>query len=68
GPIIVQAAVPVRPDDSPDSLAARVLDAEHRCFPLALRLIAEGRAAVEGDRVVIDGGATPDLVLMNPGP
>ncbi len=45
GPIIVQAAVPIRPDDTADSLAARVLNAEHRCYPLALQLIADDRSA-----------------------
>lgn len=66
GPIIVQAAVPVHPDDSPDSLADRVLAAEHRCFPLALRLVAEGRALVDGERVVIEGAPAPDFFLVNP--
>jgi len=45
GPVIVQAAVRIRPDDSAASLAARVLKVEHRCYPLALQLIAEERAA-----------------------
>jgi phosphoribosylglycinamide formyltransferase-1 len=43
GPIIVQAEVPVRPDDTPETLAARVLEAEHRIYPQALREVAEGR-------------------------
>ena len=55
GPIIAQAAVPVLPNDTPDTLGARVLAAEHKLFPLALRLIAEGRVAVEGDRTIITG-------------
>ena len=55
GPIIAQAAVPVLPNDTPDTLGARVLAAEHKLFPLALRLIAEGRVAVEGDRAIITG-------------
>jgi len=54
GPIIVQAAVPVLADDTADSLAARVLEAEHRAYPLALRLLAEGRVRVEGDRAIVD--------------
>ena len=54
GPIILQAAVPVLEGDDADSLAARVLAAEHRCYPAALRLIAEGRARVEGRRVTVD--------------
>ncbi len=66
GPIIVQAAVPVRTDDNPETLAERVLAAEHRIYPAALRYIAEGRVRVEGERVRIDGAATPDGVSINP--
>lgn len=66
GPIIVQAAVPVKPDDDPDTLGARVLEAEHRIYPLALRLVAEGKARVSGERVIIDGAAAPDDALVNP--
>ena len=51
GPIIVQGAIAVRPDDTAESLAARVLTVEHRCYPLALELVASGRARVEGDRM-----------------
>jgi phosphoribosylglycinamide formyltransferase-1 len=51
GPIVVQAAVPVLADDSEDSLAARVLAQEHRAYPLALDLLASGRAVVDGERV-----------------
>lgn len=43
GPIIAQESVPVLPDDTPDTLAARVLEAEHRIYPLALRRVAERR-------------------------
>ncbi len=53
GPIILQAAVPVLPDDTADSLAARILAEEHRIYPETLRLIAEGRVRVDGRRVVI---------------
>ncbi len=66
GPIIVQAAVPVAADDTPDSLAARVLAVEHRCFPLALRLIAEGRARVAGDVVTIVDPPSTGEPLLNP--
>ncbi|MGD9868074.1 MAG: phosphoribosylglycinamide formyltransferase [Hyphomicrobiales bacterium] len=52
GPIIAQAAVPVLAGDTPDSLAARVLEAEHRLYPHALALVAAGKARVEGERVV----------------
>lgn len=52
GPAIVQAKVPVRPDDTPDALAARVLEQEHRIYPEALRMIAEGKVRLEQDRAV----------------
>jgi phosphoribosylglycinamide formyltransferase 1 len=64
GPIIVQAAVPVLPDDDAERLGARVLAAEHKAYPLALRLIAEGRVRVKDERVEIAGPcAAPDSVL-----
>ena len=67
GPIIVQAAVPVLSDDTAESLAARVLCEEHHCLPLAVRLIAEGRVSVLGERCVIDAAA-PGNALINPLP
>lgn len=66
GPIIAQAAVPVRPDDTPDTLAARVLEQEHRIYPLAVRLIAEGRVRVVGERVVIDNARAAETAVINP--
>ena len=66
GTIIVQAAVPVLPEDDEDALAARVLEAEHRCYPLAIRLIAEGRAVVSGDEVTISGPISGSGRLINP--
>jgi phosphoribosylglycinamide formyltransferase-1 len=66
GPIIAQAAVPVLAGDDAETLAARILAAEHRLFPLALRLVAEGRAKVVGDRVVIAGGNAPTAAVLNP--
>jgi phosphoribosylglycinamide formyltransferase 1 len=66
GPIIVQAVVPVRPDDDDVSLAARVLAAEHRCYPVALELVASGRARVTEERILVDGATAPDAVLLNP--
>ena len=68
GPIIVQGVVPVRPDDTEDSLAARVLAVEHRCYPLALELVASGRARVEDERVVVEGAAPAGRALINPPP
>ena len=66
GPILVQAVVPVLSDDTPDSLAARVLAAEHRAYPLAIRLIGEGRVRVVNEVAHIDGAKSPHEVLMNP--
>jgi phosphoribosylglycinamide formyltransferase 1 len=54
GPIIAQAAVPVMPGDTPEILAARVLEAEHRLYSHALRLVASGAVHVE-DNIVIGG-------------
>jgi phosphoribosylglycinamide formyltransferase-1 len=68
GPIIVQGVVPVRPDDTPETLAARVLQVEHRCYPLALDLVASGRAHVADERVLIDQAAAPAAVVINPAP
>jgi len=68
GPIIVQAAVPVAPDDDADSLAARVLEAEHEIYPLALRLIAEGRVRINNEVVRIEGARAPMLRVINPDP
>ena len=53
GPIICQAAVPVLEEDTEESLSARILAEEHRCYPLAIRLFAEGRLSIEGRRVII---------------
>jgi phosphoribosylglycinamide formyltransferase-1 len=66
GPIVVQAAVPVRQDDTPATLAARVLTVEHRIYPRALRLVAEGRARVVGDRCAISGPDGAEAVLIVP--
>ncbi|HEX5080186.1 MAG TPA: phosphoribosylglycinamide formyltransferase [Geminicoccaceae bacterium] len=66
GPIVAQAAVPVHQDDTEHSLAARVLEAEHRCYPIALELLASGRVRVIGERTVIDDGTAPDAVMLNP--
>lgn len=66
GPIIAQAAVPVMPGDSEESLAERVLAAEHRLYPLALRLVAEGRVKIEGERALVDGKPAAATVLLNP--
>ena len=62
GPIIAQAAVPVLAGDTPDTLAERILVAEHRLYPFALRLVASGQARLEGGRVLLkDGGLTREI-------
>ena len=66
GPILVQAAVPVRPGDTEDTLAARVLAAEHRAYPSAVRLIAEGRVRVRNELVLIDGASAAEGAMINP--
>ena len=66
GPIIVQSAVPVRDDDTPDTLAARVLVAEHRIYPLALRWLAEGRLTVVDGRCKVAGASDHAEMLISP--
>ena len=58
GPIIVQKAVPVLEDDTPETLHARIQVEEHKAFPEALALLAAGRLSVEGRRVRIDPAGT----------
>jgi len=55
GPIVAQAAVPVLEGDTEATLAARVLEAEHRIYPWALKQVAEGRVRIEGEHCLIDG-------------
>lgn len=67
GPIIIQAVVPVFSDDTEESLAARILKAEHRIYPRAIQLYAEGRLRIVGRKVLVDEGAGDDsLVLIQP--
>ena len=47
GPVIAQARVPVHPDDTPETLAARMLEVEHKLYPDALRLLASGKVRLE---------------------
>lgn len=54
GPVILQRAVPVEPDDTPESLAARVFEAECEAYPEALQLIADGRVMIDGRRVRVE--------------
>jgi phosphoribosylglycinamide formyltransferase-1 len=54
GPIVLQEAVPVQADDTPASLSARILAAEHRIYPQAARVVLEGRYRREGRRIVLE--------------
>ncbi len=65
GPIIAQAAVPVLAGDTPASLAARVLEQEHRLYPQAIRWFAEGRLSLRGNEVLLDGQRRPVQGLAN---
>ena len=67
GPIVMQAAVPVLEGDDEEKLAMRVLAAEHRIYPAALRLLAEGKLTIEGERVVVAGAdGEADRALVSP--
>src|SRR4051794_11872269 len=66
GPIIAQAVVPVQDGDDEASLSDRILAAEHRLYPLAVRLFAEGRLRIDGNTVAIAGARAPEGALLNP--
>lgn len=66
GPIIIQAAVPVSPDDTEETLSERILRLEHKIFPEAIRLFSEGRLSIEGRKVKIDGYEMRDDYIVNP--
>lgn len=63
GPIIIQAAVPVLPDDRAETLADRVLEQEHRILPQAIAWFAAGRLTISGHRVLLDGKISPEQGL-----
>lgn len=58
GPIVLQAAVPVRHDDTEDTLAARILVEEHRIYPEAIRIVLDGRWRIEGRRFLVEPAVT----------
>ena len=66
GPIVGQAAVPVLDDDTEESLAARVLAAEHRLYPQVVRWFLEGRVEQLGDRVRVRGAGVSADTLLSP--
>lgn len=66
GPIIIQAAVPILDDDTPETLAARILVQEHKIYPCAVQLFAEGRLRVDGRRVLIDAAKPDGEAIISP--
>jgi phosphoribosylglycinamide formyltransferase-1 len=66
GPIILQAAVPIFDDDTPDTLAARILIQEHKIYPRAVQLFAEGRLRVDERRVFIEAGKPEGESVISP--
>jgi phosphoribosylglycinamide formyltransferase-1 len=66
GPVLMQGAVAVRDDDTAETLAARILEIEHRIYPEALRLLASGRVRLEGGICKTAGSAGPDHTLISP--
>ena len=66
GPIIIQAVVPVFADDTRETLAARILEQEHRIYPRAIQLFAEGRLRVVGRKVWVDRAVKDDQALIQP--
>lgn len=65
GPIIIQAAVPILDADTPETLASRILVQEHKVYPRAVQLFAEGRLRVDGRRVFIDGAKSDGEVIIS---
>jgi phosphoribosylglycinamide formyltransferase 1 len=63
GPILMQGAVPVCSDDTPQTLAARILQIEHRIYPDALRLLAGGKVHLDGDMCRLEGGDSGDALI-----
>jgi phosphoribosylglycinamide formyltransferase-1 len=59
GPLVIRARVPVEDNDTPEALAARVLEQEHRIFPQAIRWFAEGRLQMQCDKVLLDDKPLP---------
>jgi phosphoribosylglycinamide formyltransferase-1 len=66
GPIILQAAVPILAIDTPETLAARILEQEHKIYPKAVQLFAEGRLQVEGRRVLIADAKPGGEAIISP--
>jgi phosphoribosylglycinamide formyltransferase-1 len=66
GPIIIQAAVPIRDDDTEETLSERILKFEHKIYPEAIRLFSEGRLRVVGRKVMMEGAIVDEDGFINP--
>jgi phosphoribosylglycinamide formyltransferase-1 len=66
GPVIIQAAVPVRDDDTEETLSARILGLEHKIFPEAIKIFSEGRIEINGRKVTIRGSVPDERICINP--
>jgi len=66
GPIIIQAVVPVFPDDTEETLSARILKEEHKIYPKAIQLYSERRLHIVGRKVLVDGLKKEDQLLVQP--
>ena len=64
GPVIMQAQVPVMPDDTEQSLAQRVLQVEHRLYPESIQYFSKGRIRLHNDRVIVDGKVLHEPIMM----
>lgn len=68
GPVIMQARVPVRPGDTPETLATRVQTQEHRLYPAAVEMLCSGRIHATGNTIWCDGQRLEDPLLLDPAP
>ncbi|MBN1958153.1 MAG: phosphoribosylglycinamide formyltransferase [Desulfuromonadales bacterium] len=66
GPIILQAVVPIHSNDTESTLAARILEQEHKIYPQAIQWFAEGRIIIQGRSVTVSGARSADVALINP--
>lgn len=67
GPIIIQAAVPVSPEDTEETLAVKVLEQEHRIYPAAIKWLCDGNVVIEHNRLLVKGAMNNQTALINPG-
>jgi phosphoribosylglycinamide formyltransferase-1 len=66
GPIVIQGAVAVKDDDTVETLSERIRSVEHRIYPAAVRLVADMRVRIDGERCVTEGARATDVVMITP--